>query len=242
MSPIFIGNRRIYGPESSDPGGLGASDEGSIVYNTTDDVLKAWDGSAWSALGGGGGGGSQTYATLVQGAYASSNISGLSWSGNTSNDTGGVSSIPIPTNRKTYIEILWSSNGGGNPGPGVCAGQNTELGLAGPKGWYRISNSSSAAMETSTYTFNDVSGGNSLGGSTGEYFGIAMDNTANSGGGSITFYRNGNAMFSGGNGWTGRTDLYFHWQNNGTGTSSGTFNFGATAFQYPLSGFGGLYS
>lgn len=52
MSPIFIGNRRIYGPESSDPGGLGASDEGSIVYNTTDDVLKAWDGSAWSALGG----------------------------------------------------------------------------------------------------------------------------------------------------------------------------------------------
>tara|TARA_B100002019_G_scaffold139276_1_gene119943 strand:+ start:140 stop:868 length:729 start_codon:yes stop_codon:yes gene_type:complete len=52
MSPIFIGNRRIYGPESSDPGGLGASDEGSIVYNTTDDALKAWDGSAWNALGG----------------------------------------------------------------------------------------------------------------------------------------------------------------------------------------------
>ena len=53
MSPIFVGNRRIFGPESSDPGGLGANDEGSIVYNTTDDVLKAWDGSAWSALGGG---------------------------------------------------------------------------------------------------------------------------------------------------------------------------------------------
>ena len=56
MSPIFVGNRRIYGPESSDPSGLGANDEGSIVYNTTDDVLKAWDGSAWSALGGGGSG------------------------------------------------------------------------------------------------------------------------------------------------------------------------------------------
>ena len=53
MSPIFVGNRRIYGPESSDPSGLGASDEGSIVYNTTDDKLKAWDGSAWNALGGG---------------------------------------------------------------------------------------------------------------------------------------------------------------------------------------------
>jgi len=53
MSPIYVGNRRIYGPESSDPSGLGANDEGSIVYNTTDDKLKAWDGSAWSALGGG---------------------------------------------------------------------------------------------------------------------------------------------------------------------------------------------
>lgn len=57
MSPIFVGNRRIYGPESSDPTGLGTSDEGSVVYNTTDDALKAWDGSAWSALGGGSGGG-----------------------------------------------------------------------------------------------------------------------------------------------------------------------------------------
>ena len=54
MSPIFVGNRRIYGPESSDPGGLGANDEGSIVYNTADDKLKSWDGSAWNALGGGG--------------------------------------------------------------------------------------------------------------------------------------------------------------------------------------------
>ena len=49
MSPIFIGNRRIYGPESSDPTGLGASDEGSVYYNTTDDKIKTWDGSTWSA-------------------------------------------------------------------------------------------------------------------------------------------------------------------------------------------------
>ena len=97
-------------------------------------------------------------------------------------------------------------------------------------------------MEVSSYSFTDVSGANSLGGSTGDYFGIAMDNTANSGNGSVTFYRNGNAMFTGANGWTSRSDLYFHWQNNGSGTSSGTFNFGATSFQYPLSGFGGLYS
>ena len=76
----------------------------------------------------------------------------------------------------------------------------------------------------------------------GQYLGIGMDNTANSGNGKITFYRNGTAVFEGGSGWTSRTNLYFHWQNNGNGTSAGTFNFGATSFQYPLSGYGGLYS
>ncbi len=179
-----------------------------------------------------------TYSSLVQGAYGSSSINGLSWSGSTPNDTGGVSSIAIPTNRKTYIEIYWSSNGGGNPGPGVCAGQNTELGLAGPKGWWR--GGSQNGMETSTWTFSAQHGTTSF--STGQYLGIGMDNTANSGSGSITFYRNGTAVFAGGSGWTSRNDLYFHWQNNGSGTSAGTFNFGATSFQYPLSGYGGLYS
>ena len=183
-----------------------------------------------------------TYATLVQGAYTGSTISGLSWSGTAVNDTGGVSSIPIPNNRKTYIEIYWNQNGGGHPGPGVARNQNTELGLASYKGWYRIHSSSSSAMEVSSYSFTDVSGSHSIGGSTGDYFGIGMDNTANNGSGSITFYRNGNAMFTGGNGWTSRSDLYFHWQNNGYATSSGTFNFGATSFQYPLSGYSGLYS
>ena len=53
MSPIYVGNRRVIGPESSDPTGLGATDEGSVVYNTTDDKLKAWDGSAWESVGSG---------------------------------------------------------------------------------------------------------------------------------------------------------------------------------------------
>ena len=53
MSPIYVGNRRIIGPESSDPTGLGTTDEGSVVYNTTDDKLKAWDGSAWESVGSG---------------------------------------------------------------------------------------------------------------------------------------------------------------------------------------------
>ena len=53
MSPIYVGNRRVIGPESSDPTGLVANDEGSVVYNTTDDKLKAWDGSAWQNVGSG---------------------------------------------------------------------------------------------------------------------------------------------------------------------------------------------
>ena len=179
-----------------------------------------------------------TYSGLVQGAYGSSSINGLSWSASTANDGGAVSSLAIPTSRKTYIEIYWSSDGGGNPGPGVCAGQNTELGLAGPKGWWR--GGSQNGMETSTWTFSAQHGTTSF--STGQYLGIGMDPDANSGNGEITFYRNGTAVFAGGSGWTSRSDLYFHWQNNGSGTSSGTFNFGATSFQYPLSGFGGLYS
>ena len=179
-----------------------------------------------------------TYSGLVQGAYGSSSINGLSWSASTANDGGAVSSLAIPTSRKTYIEIYWSSDGGGNPGPGVCAGQNTELGLAGPKGWWR--GGSQNGMETSTWSFSAQHGTTSF--STGQYLGIGMDPDANSGNGEITFYRNGTAVFAGGSGWTSRSDLYFHWQNNGTGTSAGTFNFGATSFQYPLSGYGGLYS
>jgi len=52
MSPIYVGNRRIIGTQSSDPTGLGASDEGSVYYNSTDDKLRAWDGSAWDDVGG----------------------------------------------------------------------------------------------------------------------------------------------------------------------------------------------
>ena len=52
MSPIYVGNRRILGTQSSDPTGLGASDEGSVYYNSTDNKLKAWDGTAWENAGG----------------------------------------------------------------------------------------------------------------------------------------------------------------------------------------------
>ena len=52
MSPIYVGNRRIIGTQSSDPTGLGVNDEGSVYYNSNDDKLRAWDGSAWDDVGG----------------------------------------------------------------------------------------------------------------------------------------------------------------------------------------------
>tara|TARA_Y100001937_G_C7116146_1_gene330212 strand:+ start:1035 stop:1931 length:897 start_codon:yes stop_codon:yes gene_type:complete len=51
MSPIYVGNRKILGTQSSDPTGFGASDEGSVYYNSTDDKLKVWDGTAWDDVG-----------------------------------------------------------------------------------------------------------------------------------------------------------------------------------------------
>lgn len=185
---------------------------------------------------------SVVYATLVQGAYASSTLSNgnLSWTGTVPNDVGGVSNISIPTNRKTYIELRWTSNGGGNPGPGVHSTQNTELGLGTNKAWWR-GGSQNGMEDSGLGAFSNVSGGAGTGFSLNDYLGIGMDNAANSGAGEITFYRNGTAIFRGGSGWTSYT-MYFHWQNNGSGTDSGTFNFGATAFQYPLSGYVGLYS
>jgi len=180
-----------------------------------------------------------TYSSLVQGAYASSSINGLSWSGSVGNDTGGVSSLSIPTNRKTYIEIRWTSNGGGNPGPGVHSTQNTELGLGTNKAWWR-GGSQNGMEDSGLGAFSNISAGAGTGFSLNDYLGIGMDHAANGGAGEITFYRNGTAIFRGGSGWTSYT-MYFHWQSNGSGTDAGTFNFGATSFQYPLTGYVGLY-
>tara|TARA_A100001234_G_scaffold213746_1_gene216678 strand:- start:49 stop:912 length:864 start_codon:yes stop_codon:yes gene_type:complete len=51
MSPIHVGNRKISGSLASDPVGVSTS-AGSIYYNTTDDELRLYDGSSWTAIGG----------------------------------------------------------------------------------------------------------------------------------------------------------------------------------------------
>ena len=51
MSPIHVGNRKISGSLASDPVGVSTS-AGSIYYNTTDDELRVYNGTAWTDLGG----------------------------------------------------------------------------------------------------------------------------------------------------------------------------------------------
>ncbi|BAQ93077.1 fiber protein [uncultured Mediterranean phage uvMED] len=171
-------------------------------------------------------------------AYPNTTLSngGLSWSGSTSNDTGTVSSLTIPTNKKTYVEVTHTTTGGGDPGPGVAQGPTVELGLDSVKAWWRGGTNGSISAST----LGSFSGTNTSW-SNGDVLGIALDNTANSGAGSITFYKNGSQIHTGGSGWTSYTDLRFEWQNNGSGTSSGTWNYGASAFSYPVSGHTGLF-
>ena len=171
-------------------------------------------------------------------AYPNTTLSngGLSWSGNVGTNTGTVSSLTIPTNKKTYVEVTHTTTGGGDPGPGVGQGPTVELGLDTVKAWWRGGTNGSITVGT----LGSFSGTNTTW-SNGDILGIALDNTANSGAGSITFYKNGSQIHTGGSGWTSYTDLRFEWQNNGSGTSSGTWNYGASAFSYPVSGHTGLF-
>ena len=50
MSPIHVGNRKISGSLASDPVGVSTS-AGSIYYNTTDDKLRFYNGTAWADVG-----------------------------------------------------------------------------------------------------------------------------------------------------------------------------------------------
>ncbi|AOV59892.1 hypothetical protein N231010_193 [Synechococcus phage S-CAM4] len=124
MSPIFVGNRKIYGPESSDPAGLIANDEGSVVYNTTDDKLKAWDGSAWNALGGSSGSTEPTTLNTKDIFGDGSGVALYQFDGNSQSTSSASfngsdgSGISYPTNSKygtNCIDFDNSTNGHTTP-------------------------------------------------------------------------------------------------------------------------------
>ena len=62
MAPVFVGsnnedsrirsNRIGFAASTANPG---SADEGDGYYNSSDNQLKLYDGSAWSAIAGGGG-------------------------------------------------------------------------------------------------------------------------------------------------------------------------------------------
>lgn len=50
LSGLELQNFKVH-PLAADPTGLGAADEGRLIYNTAADQLKVWNGSAWVAVG-----------------------------------------------------------------------------------------------------------------------------------------------------------------------------------------------
>ena len=51
MSPLIVGGRTVFGALSSHPTGI-TTTAGSQYYDTTDDKMKVYDGSAWTDVGG----------------------------------------------------------------------------------------------------------------------------------------------------------------------------------------------
>ena len=215
------------------------------TYGTNGFNLNFADNSSAAALGTDAAGSNDwTVHNLTTGTFTSTNSSHsgstlsngtLTWSSTTANIPVTYSNSTIPRDKKTYIEVVNTAFSGNNPGPGVINVQNTSLG--------HVSNNRGVFFRYGQGT--ERSGG--IGAFTGSYttwttsdvLGIAFDNTANSGAGSITFYKNGNVIQTGGSGWTSY-DLYVAWSNNGTNTSSGTWNYGDTSFSYPVSGHTGF--
>ena len=71
MSPLFVGSGSTGSEGRSDRFGLpsaasdpGTAEAGDLYFNTTDNKVKVYDGTAWSEVAGGGGGGSNQPTTL----------------------------------------------------------------------------------------------------------------------------------------------------------------------------------
>jgi hypothetical protein len=142
------------GNYSSDSAASGIT--GSIYYNTTDDVLKVYDGSTWSSIGSGGSGVTGPTGTIA--GVTSVSSSGLAY-GATATSNG-------------YLQLAYSMGGGTGNTPGLQPGsysdifstQTIDLGAAYPNGnfganwteitsagyyiWYAVSVSSSGQYQT----------------------------------------------------------------------------------------------
>ena len=115
MAPLFIGGRRILGTLASDPSS--GNSEGDQYYNTTDDVVKFYNGTEWVALGAGSAAGTYTTRGIIF-DWDPGNVTGLSDGGSTTNanlvsginttNTSGTPAIAVSGGTLTYR----TANGG----------------------------------------------------------------------------------------------------------------------------------
>lgn len=235
MSPIFVGNRRIYGPEASDPSGLGTSDEGSVVYNTTDDALKSWDGSAWNASSGGGASGaslsSRVLSTLGSPIGDMTQDGGLASAFNgvtTGNFTTGARKDPstgcsIGRNFGQSVELtditIYRPDGDGSSGsncfPGSGGGTNNITFQKSNDGssWTTVATANGTTNKSLTVTFPATSA---------QYWRVAFTGDSNGGTVQEMIFQNHNAAYT-------TRGLIFDWDpgnvvgfSNGGGIANGS--------------------
>lgn len=114
MAPLIVGGRKILGALASDPSS--GNSEGDQYYNTTDDVVKFYDGTEWVTLGAGGAGTYTTRGIIFD--WDPGNVTGLSNGGSTTNanlvsginstNTSGTPAIAVSGGTLTYR----TANGG----------------------------------------------------------------------------------------------------------------------------------
>ena len=137
MTPIYVGNRRILGTESSDPSGLGASDEGSVYYNSTDDKLKTWDGSAWNTV-------APVLGTQSNPALSGKHLvnNGVSTSGNYWIKPTGYTGSAI----ECYVDMD-VAGGAGDKGRDIAVGCNKSVAVGGHAEAHGMTQVRNAAVE-----------------------------------------------------------------------------------------------
>lgn len=240
----------IYASDAAANSALTNKVEGTVYFNTTDDVLKVWDGSAWQEVGAGidafaveyvvvaGGGGGNTSDNVTHGAGGAggylSNVNG-------ENSGGGNSALPtfyaIPsTNYEVEIGAGGGVNGAGNSSifgtvisVGGGRGHNTGFNLSGSAG---SPNGKTSGSPTAGYTNNIQMQGYESGdgvalygsggaGGAGAAGSDGTNNTGGNGGNGVASSITGSSVTrAGGGGGGGGT-------TGGTGGSGGGGNGGA---------------
>ena len=103
MAPIYIGNRKIYGTDTSNPG---SATEGDIYWHSNDNVFKYYDGTSW-----------QTVANEALGessAFAASNAAAIYATGNRTNGYYWIKGDGTRAARLIYciLDAQWGGGGG----------------------------------------------------------------------------------------------------------------------------------